>query len=180
VTGFTALPHFTGTAWQGGAAHPDPTLGWVQLTEKGGHPGNDRQHAAIRRWTAPRSMTIKISSELTNEPEAGDGIRGFIVSNSAGVVASASVHHGTSPLNVEILAVEAGQSIDFAVDIKDVLNNDQFVWKVTISEVPAAGGDSAVTWNSERDFTPQKVEQLGPWEQLAQLVMCANEFVFVD
>ncbi len=53
VTGFTALPHFTGSAWQGGAAWPDAKLGWVQLTATGGHPGNDRSHAAVRRWTAP-------------------------------------------------------------------------------------------------------------------------------
>lgn len=179
VTGFTPLPHFTGSAWQGGPVHPDPTLGWVQLSAKGGHPGNDRQHAAVRRWTAPRGMTISIRSELTNEPEAGDGIRGFIVSSAAGVVASATVHHGASPLNVESLAVEAGETIDFIVDIKDMLNSDQFLWPATIREAPSTA--AAVTvWNSEQDFTPQAVEQLGPWEQLAQLLMCANEFVFVD
>ncbi|MBX3439711.1 MAG: PSD1 domain-containing protein, partial [Planctomycetaceae bacterium] len=53
VDGFTPLPHFTGNAWQGGANYPDAELGWVQLTASGGHPGNDRQHASIRRWTAP-------------------------------------------------------------------------------------------------------------------------------
>ena len=54
VTTFEKLPHFTGTAWQGGSAYPDSKLGWVQLTATGGHPGNDLAHAAIRRWTAPR------------------------------------------------------------------------------------------------------------------------------
>ncbi|MFO1093893.1 MAG: PSD1 and planctomycete cytochrome C domain-containing protein [Planctomycetaceae bacterium] len=183
VTAFTSLPHFTGSGWQGSAAYPDTAgLGWVQLSPKGGHPGNDRQHAAIRRWTAPRSMTIAIQSELTNEPEAGDGIRGFIVSSGAGVAVTATVHHGTNPLNVESLAVTAGQTIDFLVDIKDVLNNDQFVWKATIKEVVAAGAPTAapVVWNSEQDFTHEIIEQLGPWEQLAQLLLCANEFVFVD
>src|SRR5262249_26955552 len=41
VTGFTKLPHFTGSAWQGGPTFPDAKLGWVQLTATGGHPGND-------------------------------------------------------------------------------------------------------------------------------------------
>jgi hypothetical protein len=57
VKGFTPLPHFTGTAWQGGPSWPDQKLGWVQLTATGGHPGNDRQHAAIRRWTSSRQTT---------------------------------------------------------------------------------------------------------------------------
>lgn len=181
VTGFTPLPHFTGTSWQGGPAHPDPTLGWVQLSAKGGHPGNDRQHAAVRRWTAPRDMRIAITSELTNEPEAGDGIRGFVISSASGVLASATVHHATSPLNVESRDVKSGETIDFVVDIKDVLNNDQFLWKTSLEESPAAGASSPMlAWNSEADFTPVKVEQLTPWEQLAQLLLCANEFVFVD
>src|SRR5262249_11775383 len=58
VAQFAALPHFTGSAWQGGAALPDPTLGWVILNGAGGHPGNDQQHAAIRRWTAPAKGTL--------------------------------------------------------------------------------------------------------------------------
>jgi len=181
VTGFTPLPHFSGTAWQGGPSHPDPTLGWVQLSAKGGHPGNDRQHAAIRRWTAPRDMRIAITSDLTNEPEAGDGIRGFIVSSNSGVLASATVHHGTGPLNVESRDVKAGETIDFLVDIKDVLNNDQFAWKTRLEEVPSAGASApSIAWNAETDFTPVVIPQLTPWEQLAQLLLCANEFVFID
>ena len=75
ITGFTPLPHFTGSAWQGGTKWPDQTLGWVQLTAEGGHPGNDRQHAAIRRWTAPRPMTVSIQSRVIHEAKPGDGIR---------------------------------------------------------------------------------------------------------
>jgi hypothetical protein len=32
VTSFEPLPHFTGSAWQGGPNFPDSKLGWVQLT----------------------------------------------------------------------------------------------------------------------------------------------------
>ena len=46
--------------------------------------------------------------------------------------------------------------------------------------VPTPGPPPAVTWNSEADFTPTVIPQLSPWEQLAQLLLCANEFVFVD
>ena len=30
--GFEPIPHFTGTAWQGGPKWPDSDLGWVSLT----------------------------------------------------------------------------------------------------------------------------------------------------
>ncbi|MCB1089111.1 MAG: DUF1553 domain-containing protein, partial [Verrucomicrobiae bacterium] len=103
VTGFTALPHFNGSAWQGGPQWPDPKLGWVQLTATGGHPGNDRGHAAVRRWTAPRAMTLAVRSKLIHEPAAGDGIRGFIVSSRVGLLASAKLHATSGELNVETL-----------------------------------------------------------------------------
>ena len=51
---FHPLPHFTGSAWQGGPQWPDAALGWVQFTATGGHAGIDLMHAAVRRWTAPR------------------------------------------------------------------------------------------------------------------------------
>src|SRR5207249_4975519 len=41
VKTFELMPHFTGSAAQGGPALPDPKLGWVTLNENGGHPGND-------------------------------------------------------------------------------------------------------------------------------------------
>ncbi|MEZ6080283.1 MAG: hypothetical protein R3C56_32820 [Pirellulaceae bacterium] len=33
------------------------SLGWVQLSAEGGHPGNDTDHA-VRRWTAPRDESF--------------------------------------------------------------------------------------------------------------------------
>ena len=54
VKSFTALPLFNSTARQGGEQWPDKELGWPQLTATGGHPGNDRQHAVVRRWVAPQ------------------------------------------------------------------------------------------------------------------------------
>lgn len=178
TAGFTPLPQFTGTAWQGGTAFPDGTLGWVQLTAAGGHPGNDRAHAIIRRWTAPADMTIQISSELKHEPEAGDGIRAFVVSSRSGLLQTASIHRQTVSLNVEKLTVERGDTIDFIVDIKDVLNSDQFLWRSQLrpNEEQLAG----TVWNSEKDFTFSAAQRLTPIEQLAQVLFCSNEFLFVD
>src|SRR5690606_18128444 len=83
---FEPLPYFNGMAWQGGPQWPDASLGWVQLTADGGHAGNDPQHAAIRRWTAPRSGRVNIRSEASHDVASGDGIRCTIVSSRHGVL----------------------------------------------------------------------------------------------
>lgn len=181
VTGFTALPHFTGGAWQGGAAWPDAKLGWVQLTANGGHPGNDRSHAAVRRWTAPRAMTIAIRSNLVHEPKAGDGIRGFVVSSRVGLLGSAKLHGTSAGLKVDAIAVEAGETIDFLVDIGEGLNSDQFLWEIRLAGLaPDDGEKPALAWDAKRDFPADTATPLNAWEQLAQAMLCSNEFLFVD
>jgi hypothetical protein len=178
VEGFTPLPHFTGSAWQGGPQYPDPQLGWVQLTATGGHPGNNRAHAAVRRWTAPRAMTVEIRSTLVHEPTAGDGIRAFIVCSQAGLLESAAIHHKRAELNVAPFAVRSGEALDFVVDIGEVLNSDQYQWSATITQV--ADWHAKAVWNSETDFSRVTVEPLTVWEQLAHVLLCSNEFLFVD
>lgn len=184
VVNFSPLPYFTGTAWQGGPSWPDPKLGWVQLTAEGGHPGNDRKHASVRRWTAPRRMTIAIRSELNHQAAPGDGIRAFVVSSQSGLLEQATVHQQAIDLTVDPFTVEAGESIDFLVDIGDVLNSDQHSWKVRIEEQMAAPEPAAVeaplVWDSGQDFISDDVQQLNPWEQLAQILLCTNEFLFID
>lgn len=180
---FSPLPHFTGTAWQGGVQWPDPKLGWVQLTAQGGHPGNDRQHASVRRWTAPQRMVVAIRSELHHEAAPGDGIRAFIVSSREGLLGAAEIHQKTIDLQVDRLTVEAGDSIDFVVDIGDILNNDQYTWAVQIEEQIAAdpvAEKEGLLWDSGTDFMAENVQRLTPWEQLAQILLCTNELLFVD
>jgi hypothetical protein len=178
VRSFARLPHFTGSAWQGGGKWPDSKLGWVQLTAEGGHPGNKRDHAAIRRWTAPAAMTISIDTELIHEPEPGDGIRAFIVSSRVGKLASATIHQDSIEMKLQSLEVVKGETIDFVVDIDEVLNSDQYLWEVTLFE--ASRGEDSRTWNSVADFPKKEVPQLTGWEQLAQALLCSNEFLFVD
>ena len=179
VASFTPLPHFTGASWQGGAQHPDAQLGWVQLTATGGHPGNDRQHAAIRRWRAPRAMRVKITSELVHEAPPGDGVRAFIISSPQGILQSAHAHQKSVPLDVESLEVAAGETVDFVVDIGEILNSDQYLWKVTLSPLDADPKQPLV-WDSVADFPVESTPRLTPWQQLAQVLMCTNEFLFVD
>ena len=172
---FTPLPHFTGTAWQGAAAWPGGESGWAQLTAEGGHPGNTRAQAGIRRWVAPRDLMVEISGTLKHVPEQGDGVRGFIVSSLAGELAAAKVHKSKKALSVTKLAVKAGETIDFIVDIGGTLDSNQFLWSPVLRS-----GDT--TWDAREQFDgPRSAPAyLDPWEQYAQVLILANEFAFVD
>ncbi len=202
---FTELPHYSGQAWQGGSAYPDATLGWVRLDATGGHPGNDLAHAAVRRWTARKDMTVRIVSTITHEPPQGDGVRAFIVSGpavgdgvnrtadttaatpSSGLLAEVIVHQRSAEMNVDAFRVSAGQTIDFIVDIGDTLSHDQFLWPVRLIGRPldADAGDLAAdsggetVWDSAKDFAGDATVSLDPWGQLAQVLLSANEFFFI-
>ncbi|MDG1893482.1 MAG: PSD1 and planctomycete cytochrome C domain-containing protein [Fuerstiella sp.] len=179
IVDFKPVPHFTGTAWQGGNKWPDAKLGWVNLTATGGHPGNTRKHACVRRWTAPRDMTVRITSRLTHEPAAGDGIRVFVLASEHRGLHSVKAHQQTVDLNTDAVSVKTGDAVDFVVDIDKVLNNDQFLWQISIADInETATGHSH--WNSQTDFARNTVQKLSAWEQLAHLLLCTNEFMFVD
>ena len=173
VKAFAKLPHFNGEAWQGGPKWPDSKLGWVQLHATGGHPGNNRKVAAVRRWTAPRTMTVRIESKLKHEAKPGDGIRAFVV--TAAGIESAKLHQQDTVLKIDELKVAKGDTVDFVVDIDKILNSDQYLRWSTVTEI-----DGSTVWNSEKDFTRNESKLLNGWEQLAQALLCSNEFMFVD
>lgn len=186
VAGFEALPHFSGEAYQGGTAYPDGALGWVQLTANGGHPGNDLQHACVRRWIAPRDGEIQIAGTLRHEPAAGDGIRARIVSSVRGPLGEWRVHMGSAETALGQIAVANGEAIDFVVDIAETLNNDQFLWAPVVTFGPMASGAGAPAtraYDAAQDFAaPVELRPvpLGPWEQYAQVLLLSNAFAFVD
>jgi hypothetical protein len=81
--------------------------------------------------------------------------------------------------------VKQGATIDFVVDIGKVLNSDQYLWSATIEEQdnanPAESNETETNvWNSTADFPNNTVVRLDAWELLAQVVLCSNEFLFVD
>jgi len=172
---FTPLPHFTGTAWQGSEAWPGGNTGWAQLTAKGGHPGNTLAHACVRRWIAPSNVVVHISGTLQHEPEAGDGVRAFVLSSRHGELKAVSAHHAKVDITLDGVQLDAGDTLDFVVDIGGNLNSDQFLWAPTLNAKPAI-------WSAQADFTGPKPQPilLTPWEQFAQVLLLSNEFAFVD
>ncbi|MEW6306370.1 MAG: PSD1 and planctomycete cytochrome C domain-containing protein [Verrucomicrobiota bacterium] len=183
---FNLLPHFTGDAWQGGEKWPDPKLGWAQLTAEGGHTGNDLQHAVIRRWTSPVDGTVRITGLVSHEPTAGDGVRAFLVSGRHGMQKEWTLHAASAEHDIA-LNVKAGDYVDFVVDFRATLNSDEFKWAphITLMDAVSAGSGSAAAreWDARKEFggpPPAPVKPLSPWEKYAQVLLLANEFVFVD
>jgi hypothetical protein len=151
VAHFTKLPHFTGTAWQGGPTWPDAKLGWVQLTATGGHAGDDLSHAAVRRFTAPRDATVSITGTVRHPNEAGDGVVATIVSSRTGVVARYTLHHQSATAAIEPVALRKGDTLDFVVDRHNDLNSDDFEWSPKIKDL-AATGESSRAFDAKKDF----------------------------
>ena len=175
---FQPLPHFTGQTWQGGQDLPDPVLGWVSLTAAGGHPGNDLEHAAIRRWIAAKPGTIRIRGKLEHRSDQGDGVCGRVVTQHQGMLAEWSVHNGETRTPVEPFPIEAGQGIDFLVDCRSGPSHDGFRWTATV-RLEAADG-SFQEWSSEDVFRGPPSAPLTRWERLAHVLLMSNEFLFVD
>ena len=179
VKSFHPLPHFTGEAWQGGANWPDAKLGWVQLTAEGGHAGNDLQHAAIRRWVAPRDCVVSITGTLRHERREGDGIRGRIVSSRAGSLREWKLHNDKAEVKLEKVELNKGDTLDFVVDLAGGLNSNDFKWAPVIKAAESEPSE----WSAKKDFAgppPPPPQPLDPWEQYAQILFLSNEFVFVD
>ena len=184
---FTVLPHYADDSWRGGDAMPDPKLGWVMLNAQGGHPGNDLQHSAIRRWTAPADGRVRIEANLGHESEKGDGVRGRIVSSREGPLGECLAQHEHANILVASSDVRKGDTIDFAVDLRETIESDSFTWAPKIEYLPDAGGKTlseSRVWDAAKDFsgptTNQQFKPLDAWGKYAQVLLLSNEFVFVD
>jgi hypothetical protein len=175
---FNAMPHYTGNTWQGGPATPDPTLGWASLTSDGGHPG-DATHQTIRRWTAPVKGTLHIEGVLSHPAQAGDGVRGRIVSSRSGLVGAWDVFHAEASTAPPQVPVEAGDTIDFVTDCRAAIEHDTYTWPVTLRLTPAEKKPTRL-WDSISGFHGPIVPPLSRWEQLAQVLFMSNEFMFID
>ncbi len=178
IVEFKRLPHFNGEQWGGGSNWPDAKLGWVRLTGEGGHVGNDLNHAAVRRWTAPVAAKLNLSGSISKVEECGDGLRAWVSSSRHGVLGAWRIAFGKEvPAELADIEVEAGETLDFVVDCGEKANFfcDGFVWSPKLS-----GGDRH--WDAKENFdgTITKDEELGNWERLAQALLISNEAMFLD
>jgi mono/diheme cytochrome c family protein len=179
---FEALPHFNSYSWQGGKELPDSKLGWVLLNAEGGHPG-DQRHAAIRRWIAPRDGTIVIVGELHHPEEKGDGVRARVVSSASGIAGEWVAFHGKTNTTVNKLQVKRGDVVDFVTDCRESVEYDSFTWAPKIKFVSSANAEERAEWDAKSDFAgppKEKPKPLDAWQKYAQVLLLANETMFVD
>jgi hypothetical protein len=185
VKDFSTFPYFTGTNWQAGPTMPDPKFGLVRLDAEGGHPGTNVSLAVVRRWIAPRNVTISIAGELSHNSTSGDGIRSRIVSSRTGELGRWTSSNSKANTAVENIEVKKDEMIDFVTDCLSNNNSDDFKWSSIISIVDGGSHNmpgQTMIWDTKHDFgEPSKVlEPLGAWEEYAQILLMANEFTFVD
>jgi hypothetical protein len=189
---FTPLPHFAGSAWQGAAKYPDETFHYLRIDANGGHAGIDHEHAAVRRWIAPRAGTVRISGELRHGREdCGDGVVAWISSARDGRLGEWNAYRTSVRTPVDGARVDAGDAIDFVVDCLENHQCDEFEWAPAIryasetepSSGPGTGGAGTEIdeWDAARDFGGAEApREMTAWSRLAQVLLQSNEFLFVD
>ncbi|MBS1728092.1 MAG: PSD1 domain-containing protein [Armatimonadetes bacterium] len=172
---FISLKVFDDKGYHVGDQFPDPNLGYIDLNQFGGHPGRDQQHAVIRRWVAPDSMTIHITGNITHRQAQGDGVRGRIVSSREGLLGEWKSHDNTVNAAVASATVQKGDTIDFILDPISNDGFDSFEWSPTILRT-----DGGSKWASRTEFGPPPPEPLSRLALYAQALMMTNEFMFID
>lgn len=161
--------------WQPSVTMPDKKgMGYLHVFGGGGHPSNDPKHGAIVRWQAPDEMGAIVSGNLHRRSDQGDGVRLRVVHSRLGLIRELDIM-GTENKAFELSDVQMkkGESLDFVVDCKQGSNSDSFTWKL---DVRPGGGKK---WSLADQFGgPGRIAT--PLENLAQALLCANEFMFVD
>jgi hypothetical protein len=172
---FDPLPHWTGSAWQGGGKLPDKKLGWVFLDADGGHPG--REHAAIRRFTAPRDMVLTLSGRVHRNAEVGNGVLARIVSSRQGQLAEWVIEPKQAvPPPISNIEVKAGETLDFVVESRGDENSDSFQWRTVLRATDGQEFGAQSGFRGPQD----RAKPLTAWERYAQALLSTNEFAFVD
>ena len=186
VTRFEPFEVFADDTWRAGWTLPAPEAGYASLTAGGGAPGDDLDHAVIRRWTAPRDATVRIDGRLNHALsnfgrrfDYSNGVRGWIVSSRQGVLAQWTLRGGAAEAAISGVEVRKRETLDFVVDARDDYEADDFTWAPTVAET-SGEPESRLTWDAAADFAGPADRPLAPWERYAQALLLTNEFLFVD
>jgi hypothetical protein len=177
IKSFTPFTYFD-ESWQAAPTLPDPIGGSARLRAAGGQPGEDSQHAVIRRWVSPVAGKIDIDGSLAHDQTdlpTGDGVRARIVSSRSGELASWIVNGSGAEAALTGIPVEIGDTIDFIVDGRADTENDAFTWA---PKIRLEGADKE--WSASADFRGPAAQPLSVWERYAQVLLESNEFAFVD
>ena len=181
LKGFTPLPHWTGSTWQGGAKLPDERYGYVSLHATGGHPGNPA-YSPVRRWVSPVDGVIQVTGTLGHGSPNGDGVRGWILHSRLGSQGEWVAFNKPVATPVERISVQRGDVLDFGVDCQVSETSDSFNWAPVITlQNPVTA--QVQEWSAQKQFS-------GPVNtvdarrralvNLSQVLLSANELLYVD
>ncbi|NJL73419.1 MAG: hypothetical protein HC888_18750, partial [Candidatus Competibacteraceae bacterium] len=125
---------------------------------------------------------VSIRGRIQHDRPESDGILARVSSSRHGLLGAWPVHHREADANIYGIVVEAGDTLDFIVDIRAELNNDQYRWTPEVV-MEADEAEVQLAWNAAAGFAGPYIEPpvpLSPWEKLAQVLLVSNEFLFVD
>ena len=188
VSEFQPFPLFANNQWKGGPLEVDPVLGRASLNSRGGFAGPDSSLAVIRRWVAPRAgcvaVTGQLSIQLNSTQPLGDGVRARIVSSRHGQLGTWIVHGTEETTELKDLAVEPGDTLDFVTDARGRDQHANFAWAPIVRlEAATTDAKEKLLWDSAKDFkapAAAPAPTFDAWERLAQVLLEANEFTFLD
>ena len=156
-----------------GVKFPDDALGYILLTNDGGHPGRDATHATIRRWIAPADGTVRIEGTLKHGQKPGNGVRARVVSSRLGMLGVWQAQNSEAKTEVTGIVVKKGDTLDFVTDAMEDDNSDAFQWS------PVVKSESGKQmWNAHKDFGPPPPAPLSRLALYAQALLATNEFLF--
>jgi len=117
--------------------------------------------------------------------QAGESLH--LICAGGGSAKSLTFHNGTVWGSNGTYGTVSGTSVGHEAmsgELEFELNGDTARVRVPRVFLPPAhggsGGDSAPAWDAQKDFAGPAIAPLNRWQQLAQALMLANEFIFVD
>ncbi|HYF34141.1 MAG TPA: DUF1553 domain-containing protein, partial [Prosthecobacter sp.] len=187
---FTKLEHFGKVGqstfrWYPAKTFPDKEYGHFYVGAGNGHPG--AQWPVVMQWTSPfEKEKIRISGEIKRSNERGNGVRVFIISSRTGKVREELVKPKSAVEMGAELEVLQDETLSFVVDAENgSTDSDSFNWAPKIERVNEKGEATPIT-KQDSDFCGpdgwplKRTKPQAPLAQLAQVLMMANEFQFVD
>ena len=171
---FTPFADYRENRWAPSATVPDPQLGYIYLTKDGGHPGSHAGQSAIRRWIASATGTVNITGTVTLPSDQSTGVTAFIFHNRHGLLGTWPVPPaGKAEATLTDLDLQPGDTLDFILDCQGSPNSDSFSW----SPVMRDSVSNLVLAEAAKDFGGPGASALAAY---AQVLLCSNEFLFLD
>jgi hypothetical protein len=117
---------------------------------------------------------MRITGEVSLPSKDSRGIRALIVHSRKGVLWKADIAPGgKAASDPGTIAVQPGDTLDFILDNAGDPSSDSFNWAPVITDTMSG----VAVASAAKDFGGPGTSA---WEAYAQVLLCTNEFLFVD